>query len=127
MSFIIFSCLSSTSSSYQDMMPQFLRCIQVLCHVYPHYQQAFLPPFLKTATTGASGVKRTDSFGSLTDKGEPPRSRLFGSFSGHRRAGSQSSQAEFPSVTDQQMLSVSLGSLGSIQLPPDPLERLETV
>ena len=113
------------------MMPQFLRCIQVLCHVYPHYQQAFLPPFLKTSSgTGASGggkVKRTDSFGSTTDKSESPRSRLFGSFSGHRRAGSQSSQTEFPSVTDQQMLSVSLGSLGSIQLPQDPLERLETV
>ena len=112
-------------------MPQFLRCVQVLCHVYPHYQQAFLPPFLKpSSTTGASGggkVKRTDSFGSTTDKGEPPRSRLFGSFSGHRRAGSQSSQTEFPNVTDQQMLSVSMGSLGSIQLPPDPLERLETV
>ena len=78
----------SVSSSYQDLMPQFLRAIRMLCSLYKHYVEALKtethtthqsPTTLSTPSSpsphfaagshspsGAS-VRRTGSFGSILD------------------------------------------------------------
>jgi len=78
----------SVSSSYQDLMPQFLRAIRMLCTLYKYYIAAYktLPPntIISTSVPSSPGsegpgdravVKRTNSFGSLLDSPRPERNR----------------------------------------------------
>ena len=75
----------SVSSSYQDLMPQFLRAIRMLCTLHKYYVAAYksLPPDTIISTsvpnspagtgegpTGAT-VRRAGSFGSLLDSPSP--------------------------------------------------------
>ena len=75
----------SSSSSYSDLMPRFLRAIRALCCLYPHYQQALQqseiagasasvphsvptsPATLSSSDPLQQAVQRASSFGTLLD------------------------------------------------------------
>lgn len=71
----------SVSSSYQDLMPQFLRAIRILCALHKHFVAAYktMPPesiisgsvpsspSIHGNSPRAASVKRAGSFGSLLD------------------------------------------------------------
>ena len=73
--------LLSSSSSYSDLMPQFLRAVRALCNLYYLYQQALQRSEITLVNPGArsvptspaitsmpgSNVQRAGSFGSLLD------------------------------------------------------------
>ena len=121
-------------------MPQFLRCIRVLCSLYPFYKQAYLQyqrhgsnslPKAKT-TSPSSRVKRTDSLGSRLDDGRPHGigSRSFlNSWTGHRRTSSHEMSAESFRGLEGGVsgVSASLGTLDTLEFPSDPLQQLEVI
>ena len=72
----------SSSSSYSDLMPQFLRAVRALCRLYPHYRQALqrseiarasnitphsVPTSPAIVSNSAPNVHRAGSFGSLLE------------------------------------------------------------
>ena len=121
-------------------MPQFLRCIRVLCSLYSYYTAAqqkhnstgshTLPQ--ESRPSSGSRVRRTDSLGSTLDS---PRSRgsstrtFLSSWSGHNRANSHGGSIELAELQleRENMVSASLGNLLSAEFPSDPLDQLEVV
>lgn len=116
----------SVSSSYQDLMPEFLRCIKILCSLYPYYKQALS---MNSSQDSSSHQRRTVSVGgSPSDPGRPsPRARSFlNSWAGHRRTGSSDEIVEGGSSGGGHVPVFSYGS-GTIELSEDPFDKLETV
>ena len=87
--YIIHFC--SISSSYHDLMPQFLRCIKILCTLYPFYRQAQPRTITTTSTLPAGPVspnRRADSIGTHLDRPSPRARSFLNSWTGHRRTSS---------------------------------------
>lgn len=140
----------SVSSSYKELMPQFLRAIRMLCALYKHYVEAtkkFPQQVLASASMptspalltdslhpGSANVRRAESFGSILDSPDVRHTRRqkSGHRFGHTRshsggtAGSNSndSSRDLRSNTIAAMSSSSPGTRSSLQ---DPFEPLETV
>ncbi len=93
-------------------MPQFLRCIKVLCLLYPFYKQTVSAQSPNTLPNHSSPTRRTDSIGGHLDRPNPPRARSFlNSWAGHRRTGSTHDELDDQSKTEID----------------DPFEKLEMI
>ena len=108
-------------------MPQFLRCVRVLCTLYPYYKQVYqvdTPPL--PATRGSSFPRHADSMSAV----ESPRehrsnSRSFlSSWAGHRRTSSHGTPLERPSDIESSQYSASTGHLPELS---NPLAVMEVV
>lgn len=130
--------LYSVSSSYHDLMPEFLRCVKILCSLYPYYKQALsMMSSSQSSQDSSSQHRRAGSIGSPLDPGRrSPRARSFlNSWAGHRRTGSSDGMIEGGGVPPTTSSSSSGGNIpmffsygsGTIELSEDPFDKLETV
>lgn len=137
-------------------MPQFLRYVHVLCSLYQYYlsgvkqyfqsPEASLPVYTRanlsasySASLHGSASAARDSSSTLNRVGSvdggvlrtrSATTRTFLSTLGHQRTGSQGNPLELVARMESDVeptCSVSLGSLASPRIPPNPLERMEIV
>ena len=120
-------------------MPQFLRCITMLCSLYPNYNKIqlhhntarSLPRDLMT--TSSARVRRTDSLGSHLESSRSTRAATLSFFSNlsgsHRRTNSHGAPVDIDDILIEResMISASLGDVASMEFPADPFEALEVV
>ena len=100
-------------------MPQFLRCIKILCSLYPFYKQVS-----STCVSPMSPNRRSDSLGSHLDTAARPnpRSRSFlNSWAGgHRRTASSDNNLEESRWSSSAVA-------GTVEVTEDPFDKLEMV
>ncbi|XP_064396022.1 E3 ubiquitin-protein ligase HACE1-like [Halichondria panicea] len=143
--------LLSISSSYQDLMPQFLRAIRMLCTLHKHFVAAYKTMPSDSIITGsmpnspgihgdgptAATVRRAGSFGSLLDNPplRPSDRPKIGRKSSHKRShsGGGNSNSNTPREARSNTIATSSASpdtrsiTGSYLYLMDPFEQLEMV
>ena len=134
-SFIFYS---SISSSYNDLMPQFLRYIKVLCALYPYYRGA-APSLTVTTPTHprqVSPTSRVRQNESILESSRQRRAATIAFFSGrgregggHVRANSHGSPVDIVNEIERDhSMRASLSDVtSSFNVGSDPLEQLDSV
>ncbi|XP_019853444.1 PREDICTED: E3 ubiquitin-protein ligase HACE1-like [Amphimedon queenslandica] len=128
--------LLTVTSSYSDLMPQFLRYIKVLCALYPYYCSAVsqAPPSpLARQTSPTTRLRGSEN----PNDSRPRRAATLNLFSGrgggggHARTNSHGSPIDLFSeiqIERESMISASLGDVTSASsYPNNPMEQLDTV
>ena len=144
-----FFLLSSVSSDYQDLMPQFLRAVRILCTLHKYYLDAVgaepsSSPIINSVPSSplstsipnsnlqelTSDVRRVGSYGSLLDnprnRGGSGRSKLR-SFRGHRRSRSQTNPPQSGTNSGSNTSPSSPPSQSHSDTISNPFEELEMV
>ena len=141
-----FFLLSSVSSDYQDLMPQFLRAVRILCTLHKYYLDAVgaepsSSPIINSVPSSpfstnsnlqelTSDVRRVGSYGLLLDnprsRGGSGRSKLR-SFRGHRRSRSQTNPPQSGTNSGSNMSPSSPPSQSHSDTISNPFEELEMV
>ena len=136
--FIFFYFYSSISSSYNDLMPQFLRYIKVLCALYPYYRGA-VPSLTMTTPTHprqVSPTSRVRQNESVLESSRQRRAATIAFFSGrgregggHVRANSHESPVDIVNEIERDhSMTASLSDVtSSFNVGSDPLEQLDSV
>ena len=123
----------SVTSSYSDLMPQFLRYIKVLCALYPYYCTAVAqaPPSPLTRQTSPTTRLRWNE---NPNDSRPRRAATLTLFSGrgggggHTRTNSHGSPTDLFSEIQLERESMISASLGDVTVSSNnPMEELDTV